>query len=167
MTSAPDALHHLVQIIRTGNEFYEYAIDRIADNELEACLDANLADRRQMLEKLQALVTRQSGTPEQEEDLEARLEEDRAEMEAVLESNDRYVYFDHLEALEERTSRVYTEARQQAESEKNSQLRETLREMESTLRRVQERMQSARDAASSREAPPTLATRIVRQDRRP
>jgi uncharacterized protein (TIGR02284 family) len=167
MTSAPDALHHLVQIIRTGNEFYEYALDRINDEDLEACLDANLADRRQMLDEFQAIENRQAGTREQEQDLEARLEEDRAEMEVVLKSNDRYVYFDHLAALEEKTKRVYTEARQQADSQGNPERRAILQDMESTLRRVRERVQSARDAATNREAPPTLATRIVRQDRRP
>lgn len=164
MTSEPEALHHLVQMIRTGNEFYQYARERIDDDELEACLDANLTDRRQMLDRLQAIASHQAGTPEQ--DLEARLEEERAEMEAVLKSNDRYVYFDHLEALEEKTSRAYAQARQQADAQSDSAQGNTLRDLESTLRRVQERMQSARDAAANREAPKTLATRIVRQDHR-
>jgi uncharacterized protein (TIGR02284 family) len=166
MTSAADALHHLVQVIRTGNEFYQHAADRIDDADLEACLKANLNDRRELLDRLQAAVTDRSGTADLEEDLETRLEEERAEMEAVLKSNDRYVYFNHLESMEERTSQLLEEAREKAYGEEDSALRELLHNMKPTLRRVQERMQSARDSATGREAPRTLATRIARQDRR-
>ncbi|MCW8193926.1 DUF2383 domain-containing protein [Proteobacteria bacterium 005FR1] len=166
MSSAADALHHLVQVIRTGNEFYQHAADRIDDADLEKSLEANLADRRELLDRLQAVANVRSGTADLEEDLETRLEEERAEMEAVLESNDRYVYFNHLESTEERASQWLTDAREKANAEGDSKLRDLLEDMKPTFRRVQERMQSARDSATGREVPRTLATRIARQDRR-
>lgn len=161
MNAETEQLQHLAAVISGGNHFYELAISRVDDRELDELMEDNLADRRDTLERLGAAgVAPPSG--EQDEDLETRLEADRAKMAVVLESNDRYVYMDHLEHLEEKAELVFRDALAEAESPQTIAL---LRELAPRFENLQERMRMARDAATRREAPKTLATRFIQQPR--
>lgn len=143
-------LDHLVQVLNSGTDFYEHARERIRDRKLRELFDANVADRQHVLDELQKQVTARMGNPEKQSDLEARLEEYRAELEAVLKFNEAHVYMDHLEHLEVKTGETFQEA---LAVTKSSGLRELLLGLEHIFRRMRERMQAAREATAERRIP--------------
>lgn len=159
MSQESDKLHDLVKVINTGNELYEHVRQRIDDADLTAFCDANLSDRRKVLDKLQGAVVARTGAAEEGADLESRLEQHRAELRVLLESNDEYVYMDHLEDLEEKTQQAYQEALSVAES---AGLRSLLEDLELDFRRIYDRVRSAQQRSGGRERPRTLPTRLMR-----
>jgi len=156
MNSEMQRIHQLSDAIDTGNDFYALALDRIDDPELDDLMEKNLAERRDILQRLRSLDGAYTG----EDSLSTRLEVEQAQMSVVLESNDRYVYMDHLEHLEERAELAFRDALAEAQTPEMIAL---LRELAPRFEAVQARMRSGRQAASRREAPKSLATRIAQQ----
>lgn len=140
-------LDHLVQVLNSGREFYQHARERITDRELQGYFNANLADRDELEKVLQQELTKRAGNPQRRDDLEARLEEYRAELEAVIRFNEPHIYMDHLEHLEEKTSEAFREALDAARS---PDLRQLLLAREHLFRRMHERIQAARQATAER-----------------
>src|SRR5690606_8698230 len=86
MTNATRQLSHLIRLMKSGNQLYRQAQQRIPDRDLQAIFVANLRDRQKIIDALQSIAGGEAGEEGTLEE-EARFLVDRADLLAVLKDN--------------------------------------------------------------------------------
>lgn len=158
MTNATRQLSHLIRLMKSGNQLYRQAQQRIPDRDLQAIFVANLRDRQKIIDALQSIAGGEAGEEGTLEE-EARFLVDRADLLAVLKDNQAAVYARQLADLEAETDRAFMAAyKAEPDSEKDRHLRHLRFDFE----RVRDRSNAARNIAWNRESPTTLSTRLMR-----
>lgn len=158
MNESSKRLNHLISLMKSGNQLYQQAQQRIQDKDLRTIFAANLQDRQRILEKLKSLPGGAGSETEESED-EARFRVDRADLLAVLKNNQAAVYARQLADLEAETERAFTALSDEGLGEEGNRM---LRGLHFVFNRVRDRSSAARNIAWNRESPTTLPIRMRR-----
>lgn len=156
--SATRQLNHLIRLMKSGNQLYQQAQQRVADKDMQAIFTANLRDRQKIIDALQSLAGEELADDKGFEE-EARSRVDRADLLAVLKDNQAAVYARQLADLEAETDRAFTAA---SKAEPDREKDRHLRHLKFDFERVRDRSNAARTIAWNRESPTTLSTRLMR-----
>lgn len=157
MKESTKRLNRLIGLMKSGNQLYQQAQQRIDDGELRAIFAANLHDRQQIIDKLHRLSG--EAQADAEADPETSFHINRADLLAVLKDNQAAVYARQLAELEAETERAFSVL---SGSGLSAEAQEQVRHLKFDFDRVRDRSLAARNIAWNREAPTTLPTRMMR-----
>lgn len=155
MSDSTEQLKHLIRLMKSGNQLYLQAQERIEDQNLRSIFTANLRDRQQIIEQLQTLPGAEL-VDDSEFEEDARFLVDRADLLAVLKDNQAAVYTNQLADLEIATDRLF------AGLSRAGLDNERFRHLKFDFDRIRDRSTAARNIAWNRESPTTLPTRMMR-----
>lgn len=157
MRESTKRLNQLIGLMKSGNELYQQAKQRIDDRELQAIFSENLREREQIIDKLRSLSD--EATTDGTSSPEATYRINRADLLAALKDNQAAVYAQQLANLEAETERVFIAL---SGSGLDAETQKRLQHLKFDFDRVRERIAAARNLAWNRESPTTLSTRISR-----
>ena len=134
-----DEIKDLIQVLKSGSEFYRDAKDEVKDSSLITTFENVATDHDECITRLQPFVVAQEGSPEDGSSWAVKAREAYTEVKAALTSNSDLTYVSQLEEVEDKLLEACDEA---LEAEQPLSRKTALAEVRSRLQKTHDRIRA-------------------------